>query len=251
MKATFAGANIKGTPSMVAASVAHDMRLLMTIATVFVVQEFKWKWYWKVASTLMNVRWASFPSVKLGLGAPIAGANAVFWKRSVWKKLKTFSYPAFNFALENAGIMDNRWFKAVLLKNKKGLFTSWFLTSHFVVGGDEIQDGDLRNEFMRQNIDRLDYVLTQLQNTGYPIAGELDANIHKGSWAYGEFMAMMRKHGATFHGELGVEYAFTINGRFGTFTEVEPSIVPTSKLKTDHEVRVLDFTGTPRGKEAS
>lgn len=249
MKDTFAGANIKGTPSMKAPSVMHDMRLLMNIAGVFVVQEFKWKWYWRVAGALMTTLWGSFPSTKDGLGNPIKGAQAIFWERKTWKKLRTFSYPAFEFSEPNAGIMDNRWIRAVLLKNKKGLFTSWFLTTHFVVGGDELGDGPQRKKFMQQNIDRLDYVLDRLQNTGYPICGELDANIHKGTWAYAEFMSMMHKHGATFHGDKGVEFSFTINGRHGTYSNVIPSVIPTSKLKTDHEVRVLNFTGIPRDRD--
>lgn len=248
MKATFAGANIKGTPSMKAASVVHDMRLLMKTASVFVVQEYKWKWYWQAASALAGVLWGSFPGVKTGISAPIVGAQAIFWKRALWLKVHTFSYPAFNFREDNAGIMDNRWIRAVLLKSKKNGFTAWFVTTHFVVGGDEMSDGPQRKEFMQQNINRLDHVLEKLQNTGYPIMGELDANIHKGTWAYAEFMSMMHKHGAKFHGELGVEYSFTINGRFGTFTGVDASVIPTSKLKTDHEVRVLDFFGTPREK---
>lgn len=246
MKSTFAGANIKGTPSMTARSVAHDMTLLMRTAGVFVVQEFKWKWYWKVAGILMAAAWGSFPGKTNGLGHPILGAQAIFWKRSLFTLVDTFSTPAFDFGLDNAGIMDNRWIRAALLKRKRDLFTAWYLTTHFVVGGDEAGDGPLRKKFMKQNIHRLDHVLTKLQNSGFPIIGELDANIHRGTWAYEEFIAMLRKHGATLHGEHGVEYAFTINGRYGTFTEVIPDVIPTSKLKTDHEVRVLYWNGTPR-----
>lgn len=251
MKATFAGANIKGTRAMPNASVRHDLDIVQNASDVFVVQEFKWSSYWKVFATLMGVAWASFPGKTRSLLRPVEGAQAIFWKKKLFKKLKTFSHPAFNFDLDNAGIMDNRWIRAVLLQDRQDRFTSWYLTTHFVVGGDQAFDGPKRKEFMKQNINRLDHVLTKLQNTGYPICGEIDGNIHKGSWAYALFMEMMHTHGATFHGELGVEYAFTINGRFGTFNKVVPTVIPTSRLKTDHEVRVLEFVGTRRGKETA
>jgi|SRR5215216_4414578 len=245
MKATFAGANIKGTPSMKAPAVKHDLNVLRRIADVFVVQEFKWTWYWTTMVGVL-VGWSSYPSHFLGTVRPIEAANAIFWKRKLFKKLKTFSRPAFDFDLDNAGIMDNRWIKAVLLQSKLDKFTAWYLTTHFVVGGDEITDSPRRRRFMGQNIERLDEVLEILQNSGYPICGELDANIHKDTWAYQNLMSVLRAHGAKVHGQHGVEYAFTINGRHGTWTDVKPSVIPTSQLKTDHEIRVLDWTGKER-----
>lgn len=250
MKATTAGANIKGTPAMSAASVKHDLRVIKMIADIFVVQEFRWPWYWRVFSLYLK-GWASFPGHKKGIASPTAGAQGIFWKRRLFKLVGRYSRPAFNFALDNAGIMENRWIRGALLKSKKDGFTAWYVSTHFVVGGDEARDGPRRKEFMSQNIDALSRALTYMQRTGFPIMGELDANIHKNSEAYGEFMDMMRKHGATFHGELGVEYAFTINGRRGTWTKVKPDTIPTSQLKTDHEVRVLHWTGEVRDRSAA
>lgn len=250
MRIDFVGANIKGTPAMPASSVSHDLRVLRRVADVFVVQEFRWKWYWLAISSAL-VGWASYPSRAVGIAAPNNGAQAIFWKRRLFKKLKSYCEPAFNFNLDNAGIMENRFVRGVLLNFRKDGFIAWYLSTHFVVGGDEHTDSIRRRNFMKQNIAALDKALTYMQNSGYPIMGEIDANIHKYSEAYSDFMSMMRRHGATFHGELGVEYAFTINGRYGTWEHIRPDTISTSQLKTDHESRVLHATGKVRERNAS
>lgn len=245
MRATSAGANIRGTPPMPAPKVKQDLTVLKRVADIILVQEFRWSWYWRVMS-LTLIGWGSFPGQVSGKDNPTNGGQAIFWKRRLFKLMDRYLAPAFDFALDNAGIMENRFIRAALLRAKKDGFTAWYLSTHFVVGGDESGDGSRRKVFMHQNIDALDKALTHMQRTGYPIMGELDANIHKNSEAYDEFMKMMRSHGATFHGEKGVEYAFTINGRRGTWTKVRPDTIPTSELNTDHETRLLHWTGAVR-----
>lgn len=245
MKGTFAGANIRSNPKMNVASVRHDFKILMAKADVFVVQEFTLRFYWAAIAALAKINWASYPGIKSALAHPTRGGQAIFWKRALFEKLTSYSFPAFDFEKDHAGIMDNRWIHAVLLKNKRGKFASWYLTTHFVVGGDAATDSSRRKEFMAENIDRLDHVLSVLERSGYAIMGEIDGNIHKNTWAYSSFMSVMNKHRATLHGDLGVEYSFTIPGQTTHYTDVSPSIIPTSSLRTDHEVRVLDWKGVP------
>ena len=246
MRGTFAGANIKGTPAMKAKAVRHDLKVLRESADVFGVQEFKWRWYWQVAIAVLGRianRWSSYPGLKAGLGRPSEGAQAIFWKRKLFKRIKGYVAPAFDFRIDTSGIMENRFVRGALLRSKVDAFTAWFLSAHFVVGGDDKDDGPVRKLLMHQNIAALDVVLVHMRKTGYPIMGELDANIHPGTWAYIELMKVLNHHGATLHGELGVEYAFTIEGRLGRFTKVKPSRITPDRLFTDHEVRVLDWTG--------
>lgn len=243
MKGTFAGANIKGTPSMKAKAVRHDMRKLKRRADVIGLQEFKWRWYWQVLIALVDTKWSSFPGLRQGLRAPSAGAQALLWKRRLFKRVGKYVVPAFDFRIDTSGIMENRFIRGVLLRARADAFTAWFLSAHFVVGGDEDKDGPTRKLLMRQNIAALDQALTYMRRTGYPIMGELDANIHRGTWAYVEFMKVMTHHGARMYGEHGVEYAFVIPGRKGRFTDVKPSRIKPDELATDHEVRLLEWTG--------
>lgn len=246
MRGTFAGANIKGTPAMKAKHVRHDLKVLRQSCDVFGVQEFKWKRYWQVAIAVLTVagkRWSSFPGLKKGLGRPSEGAQALFWKRSKFKRIKGYVRPAFDFRINTAGIMENRFIRGVLLRSKLDAFTAWFLSAHFVVGGDEKDDGPVRKRLMMENIAALDVALVFMRKTGYPIMGEIDANIRPGTWAYVELMKVLTHHGATVHGEPGVEYLFTINGRKGKFTKVKPSRITPDHLFTDHEVRVADWVG--------
>lgn len=242
MKATFAGANIKGTPSMRASSVRHDLKRLRKETDVFGVQEFKWIWYWRVVTALL-VNWRTYPSKRKGILHPVNGAQAIFWKRRLFRRIRAHGAPAFDFSFSSRGIMNNRWIRAVLLEAREDKFRAWFLSTHFVVGGDNSKDGPRRKEFLHQNITALNDTLTVLRRTGYPIMGEIDANIHRGTWAYDEFMEMMNRHGAKFHGHHGVEYSFTIDGPKGKFTRVKSRVIPSNELRTDHEVRVLDWSG--------
>lgn len=246
MKATFAGANIKGTPSMSAKSVSHDLKVIMKHADVVGVQEFKWSWYWSVAIRLLKKRWAAYPAYDRSLSHPNLGAQGLFWKRKLFTRVHKFNLPAFDFSYDNTGIMNNRWIRAVLLRSKKDKFTAWFLSTHFVVGGDQQHDPENRKEFMRQNLAHFDQALTTLVKTGYPIMGELDANIHKNTWAYNRLMQIFAKHNAKIHGDHGIEYAFHINGSRGTFVNVKPKRIPTTRLKTDHETRLLQWEGVAK-----
>lgn len=246
MKGTFAGANIKGTPAMKAKAVRHDLKVLRQSADVFGVQEFKWRWYWQVAIALLSVagkRWSSFPGLQKGLGRPSEGAQALFWKRALFKRLRTYVAPAFDFRVDTSGIMENRYVRAVLLRARADAFTAWFFSMHMVVGADADGDSEKRKMLMRQNLAALDAALVHMRKTRYPIMGEFDGNIKPGTWAYVELMKVLSHHGATVHGELGVEYSITIPGPLGRFTKVKPSRITPDHLFTDHEVRVLDWEG--------
>lgn len=242
MKGTFAGANIKGTPSMKAWRVRKDLKTIRRKADVIGLQEFKWRWYWRVVGLLL-VNWSSWPGKTKGLAHPVLGAQAVLWKRKLFKRVRVYTREAFDFAMDNGGIMDNRWIRAALLRAREDGFTAWFLSTHFAVGADKSGSSERRKAFLRSNLRELDKALADLRRTGYPIMGELDANIHRGTWAYRELMNILLHHGATVHGEHGVEYAFTIPGRKGEFTEVNASRIGTSQLETDHEVRLLRWVG--------
>jgi hypothetical protein len=241
---TFAGANIKGTPSMPRRKVRHDLKKLKRRADVFGVQEFTWTWYWKAATALLAAVWGSVPSFSKGVARPILGAQGIFWKRKLFKRLDSFIQPSFDFRVDTSGIMNDRWLRAVLLKVRSHAFAGWFLSGHFVVGGDEDGDGPVRKELLAQNIAYLDRALTELLATGYPVMAELDCNIHRGTWAYARLMDVLEKHGATVHGTHGVEFSFTCPAAKGRFIRVKASNIPTSELETDHEVRVLDWVGS-------
>ena len=245
MKGTFAGANIKGTPSMKAWRVRKDLRLLRRKADVIGLQEFKWAWYWRVLGALL-VKWSTHPGKARGLAHPVLGAQAILWKRKVFKGVRVYTREAFDFNMDSGGIMDNRWIRAALLCARIDGFTAWYLSTHFAVQADRDTSTARRKAFMRSNLHEFDQALADLRRTGYPIMGELDANIHRGTWAYDQFIRILEHHGATLHGEHGVEYSFTIPGRKGEFTKVRPSRITPAQLETDHEVRVLEYEGHAR-----
>lgn len=239
---TFACANIKGTPSMKAWRVRKDLKTLRQRADVIGLQEFKWAWYWRVLGLLLP-GWSTHPGKAKGLAHPVLGAQAILWKRRIFKRVKVRTWEAFDFDMDNSGVMDNRWIRAALLKRRADSFTAWYLSTHFAVGGDRHGSAPRRRAFVEDNIVQLDKALTELRRTGYPIMGGLDANIHTGTPAYVRFRAVLEHHGATIHGEHGVEYTFTIPGWKGEFTQVRPSRIGTDDLETDHEVRLLRFQG--------
>lgn len=242
MKAVFGGANIKGTPSMSATFVRDDLRTLKRTCHVFGLQEFKWPWYWRVAERVLDALWNSFPRMAR-VKDSIRGAQALFWRSNMFTKIDQYTRPAYDFTTEVGDIMTKRWIRAVLLRAKSDGFTAWFLTTHFVVDGDQEHDSVLRKRLLEQNIHQLDLALTFLRKSGYPIMGELDANIHQGTWGYDALMKVFRKHGAEVHGEHGIEFSFTINNDKGKFAHVRPDKIGTDYLRTDHEVRLLHWTG--------
>lgn len=220
----------------------HDLRVLKKNSDVFVVQEFKWPWYWRVAERVLDVLWNSYPAMSR-VKSSVKSAQAVFWQTGLFKRVDRYLLPAFDFKTEHGEIMNARWIRAALLQARSDGFTAWFMTTHFVVHGDREGDGPLREELLRQNLRHFDHALAYLVKTGHPIMGELDANIHQGTWAYKEIMAIFRKYGAEVHGEHGVEFSFTINNTKGKFTKVRPATIGKDQIKTDHEIRVLHWTG--------
>jgi hypothetical protein len=233
----FLGMNIKGTPSMRREKVEHDLNVARGRCDVLVTQEFKWRWYFRAAKAVLGrvrPRWASSPGYGHGTLRPVAGAQSVKWKTNRFKRLRT------RRALLHKGVArvsESRSLRAVLLKDRETNLRAWFGTTHFVVGGDEATDSPLRKRMLRENIEALDKFIGELKANGQPILFQLDANIKPGTWAYDEFMAVMREHDATLHGHHGVEYLFTIDGKNVKVEVKRDWIVPRTKLETDHEGR--------------
>jgi hypothetical protein len=236
----FLGMNIKGTPAMRYEFVAHDLRVAKRKADVVVVQEFRWTWYWKALRNTLTGKdkadplWGFSPGVKAGARNPVKGAQGAFWNRSMWKRLDTMVRLLHWGA---AKISENRFMRAVLLSYRGTDFVCWFFTTHFVVKGDEKRDPAKRRKMMDTDLDNMTRMLKKMVATGHPIMGQLDANIHKGSEVYDRFIAMVKAHGGKFHGDLGIEFLFTIDGRDVRIEVKDDWIVPTSEVHTDHEGR--------------
>lgn len=235
----FLGMNIKGTPPMPATSVAHDLRVAQEHTDILVGQEFRHRWYWRVAKRVMGKRWGSSPGYRRGTLAPVAGAQPVFFRRSVFKGGRTLTRLLHWGA---AKISENRFQRAkrIDVRGYDG-FSLWAYTTHCVVKGDEHSDPKVRRDMLAGDLKRLDRFLTKLVRTGLPVLGQMDANIRKGSASYDDLMRILKRHGATVYGVHGVEYLFVIDGRE---IEVEVSkhwTVSTDDLKTDHEGRGLTF----------
>lgn len=239
-----AGANIKGTPSMPASSVRNDVRKISKRVDVMITQEFKWRWYWVVIRTLLGVKWRSFPSFAVGVAQPIKGAQGIFWKKKLFSKVGTKLIEAFDFDLDNAGIMDNRWIRAVCLEDARDKLQCWFVSLHNVVGADASGDSVRRKMFMSENLDRLDTMLGYLTRSDAPIIVEGDFNIHAGTWAYVDLMRLVKKHHGRVVGTHGVEFMIIFDHHCSTKIRTERIYSMNPKeagLKTDHEVRCLDF----------
>lgn len=238
-------ANIKGTPAMKAWKVAADLRKIKANCSVAGVVEFRWPWYWRKAASLLSKRpgkglkWGSAPTYSDGLSRPVFGAQCMFWKRALWKRLDTMQR---RLHKGHAGISEERRLRSVLLTDRESGLSCWFGTTHFVVGGDEKGDGPLRKQILREDdIPNLDDFLADMGKTGFPIIFGLDANIHPKSEAYRLFMEMLNRHGATVLGEHGVEFVFVIQGKTVQVEVGTPHRIPTTELHTDHEVRLLPF----------
>ncbi len=227
---------------MSAASVRNDLSKLKGKLDIIMLQEFRGTWYWRVLLTLMDRNWRTYPSTRRSVRQPVKGGQAIAWRRKVVRKVRAFSSPAFDFSLDNSGIMENRWINAVLLEDKMSGLRCWYISTHFVVGGDEASDGELRKLFLRQNIEALNDVLGKCLLSGHPVVLGLDANIHKNSQAYYRFMKVLRERGGRVVGTHGVEYLVVFDNEAADVIvdrayEFQPKGLG---LKTDHEVRVID-----------
>lgn len=242
----FAGFNIKGTPAMPAASVAHDLDVAQSVASVLVFQEFRWPWYWRTLQRVMgdvaDSVWRSAPGMLMGARKPVWGAQAVLWKRKVWRRIDT------RVALLHdgeAGISESRYLRAVLLEDRATGLRCWFGTTHFVVKGDATSDTVRRRLIMTRDLNALDNFLHALTRTGHPVVFQMDANIHTGTPAYTRLRATLSSYRGVIHGRHGVEYLFTLPGARAGIEVKGDFEVPTTRLKTDHEARGITFRLTP------
>lgn len=160
------------------------------------------------------------------------------WDNEVWRKVDKRVHLLHDGV---ARVSEDRFIRAVLLEHRKTKLRCWFLTTHFVVGGDERGDSPLRKKIMAVDLRRLDALVQDLRETGYPIIGQADLNIHVGSWAYHDLMEIREEHGMKFHGTHGVEFLFTVDGERTKVEVLNDWIVPTTRLRTDHEGRGITY----------
>jgi len=240
------GANIRGIPRMKVEHVRADLKTLKNRGDIIVTQEFGLDYYWaqfeRVYMKSIERTWASSPNHRRAFGNPIEGAQAVFWKTELFKRIDVNKAPSFDFDISTAGIMNNRWLRAGLLEERESGLRGHFGTTHFVVGGDRGSDSPQRKRLMSSNIEHLDDFLNRLRHTGDPIWFQLDANIARDSSTYPQFKAMLNKHKAKVHGVPGIEYCFTIDSHTDTKMVVRKEyVIRTRKvggpLFTDHEAR--------------
>lgn len=255
----FVGMNVKGTPRMNVASVTNDVEEFAKHADCGVMCEFRWDYYWGIAKRVLandkhapKDRWGSFPGFKQGKRMPVASGQPNFWKRSIFEKVKSKRALCH---LGHAGISEARLFRATRITHKITALQHWIVSGHFVVGGDQNGDGPKRKKILRNNIRRFVRFLKKLIKTGKPIIGQLDANIRRGGWAFPLWMEEMKKIGAQFVGELGIEYLFVIDDHSKTKVQVKhyDSLKPRAKggtLFTDHESRNMTYRLWERVKTA-
>jgi hypothetical protein len=240
---TFIGSNERANPSMPLRHLTDDLELLTGRADSMVVQEFKLRGYWRTATRMMRGSWGASPAFAHGVARPVAGGQPVFWRRDVFKKVRALSWVLHEGF---AGISEWRAFRRSLLEHRDTELRVWHLNSHHVVGADEAGDGPLRKEILYTlDLPKLDRALAAAVRSGWPAIGEIDANIHQGSAAYDELMAIFDKHGAHVVGEHGIEYLFVVDGRKAQVVVGSHSVVKPrhrgGQLWTDHEARVLRY----------
>lgn len=240
----FVGQNIKGTPAMKAQAVQHDLRVVKSRSDVAVLEEFKWPWYWTTARRVLAVAlpkskaWGAFPGFTKGLARPTDGAQAVTWKRSLYKRVGKRERVLHQGA---AGISETRWIRAALLEDRATGLRAWHGVTHFVVGGDRKGSGPKRRQIMAQDLRVLDAFLGDLAKTGYPVIFQMDGNVHKDSERFDDLLAILKRHGAKTHGERGIEYLWTMDGRHGSIVVEDDWTIPTKDLRTDHEGRGITY----------
>jgi hypothetical protein len=234
----FIGANIRATPRMPNRAVRHDLRIIKARCDAFVLQEFKLRDYWIVLAAIMRKSWGTFPSKARGALRPVASGQPCGWHKRLWEA------KASRVRLLHDGkrkISESRWLRAVLLSDRETGIRVWIGGTHFVVHGDEDHDGPIRVDMLDGNIATTEDFLSGLVQTGHPIIFELDANIHRHSDSFNEFRDMVKLLGGRFIGEKGVEYLFIIDSENTRVEVLDEWTIPTTKLRTDHEVRGITY----------
>jgi hypothetical protein len=250
----FVGMNVRGTPAMNGDQVEHDLETAAKECGVLALQEFKWRWYWlrlrKALKRGSSGSWATYPAVSVGLARPVFAAQAIAWRKGQWRRRGARRLELHRGA---AGISETRQLRAVLLEDRTSGLASWFGTTHFVVGGDNATDGRIRKAIMLQDLVQLEKFLAGLVATGFPGVFQLDANLTPSSHVWPAFQRLLRRQGCTIHGVRGVEYLITWQGRWtpgpdqrgrqsrGGIKAETDFVIPTKRLKTDHEARGLVF----------
>lgn len=235
----FLGMNVRGTPAMPPAAVRHDLGVALNGAGVIALQEFRHRRYWRElrkATKRHPARWRTFPALPVAILRPVFAGQPLVWRADQWRvqgRRRRLLHSG------SAGISEDRHIRAVLLEERRSGIPCWFATTHYVVGGDNPGDGSRRRLLLAQDVTVTDELLTDLRKTGHPIILQLDANIRLGSGAWTAFRRMIRSHGGTFVGHLGVEFmiVFQGTGAGAGVLVVNDWIVPTSRLRTDHEAR--------------
>lgn len=236
----FVGANIKGNPPMSADKVAADLATIEARADILVAQEFRWPWYWAQARRVLTQqeKWRSFPPMSVGLAAPVFGGQPVMWRGSAFRRLDALVAPLHRGERK---ISETRYIRGVLLSDRTTALAVWAVGTHFVVSGDNDEDGPRRREILAHDIEQLNRFLAQLRTTGHPIVLQLDANIRPTSDAWPAFRRIIRRHGGTFHGDRGVEYLATFDGPKADVEVHTDYRIPAWRLNTDHEARGIRF----------
>lgn len=243
--ARFAGANIKGTPSMSAAKVAADIELLRRNCSVMVLQEFRWPWYWRTiakslgSDLLPGLGWRTAPGMAAGLRSPVFSAQAVAWRDSRWRRKEVRRRKLHDGM---AKISETRWIRSALLEDRATQLECWFGTTHAVVKGDEPSDSPMRKAILDHDLMVMHSFLRQLKATGHPVIFQADLNVHPGTWAYRDLLSICKAVGARIVGEHGVEYLFIMDQHSDVKVQVAKDwVIRPNRLNTDHEVRGMTF----------
>lgn len=245
----FLGMNINDNPAMSMAKVASDLRVARTHCDVLVLQEFRWPWYWRELSRAMphlpRLGWRTYPHTRVGKKRPTFSAQAVCWKDRDWKKIDTKTRLLHDGV---ARISESRYIRGVLLEHRATGLRCWFVTTHYVRGGDEARDPIRHRTILKLDLVRTEDFFIDLKKTGYPMLFQGDLNIHRNTQGYADLMRIVEKLDLRVHGHHGIEYLFSMNNTKAK-VEIHGSwIVPTGQLFTPHEGRGVDarLVGTGR-----
>lgn len=249
-----AHANIRGTPKMRAEQVAEDLETIAGKAGILALVEFKWQYYWQILGRLLRISlpgvrrrrkgrpvWRTYPGLARGIAAPIFGGQMFAWKGERWKRIKAKRWLLHKGA---PGISEDRQIRHVLLADRAvqlALKVSLIVT-HNVVGGDNRGDSAQRRGILAEDIDHIVEAVRWAKRLGHPVVLMLDANIHRSSTVYREFVRrVVTELGGEIVGDAdGVEYVIVYQGSNGTTFVVDAEWeIGLGQLNTDHEVRGL------------